>query len=180
MGIERRGPPGTLRMDPSGRPHRGAPCTEETPLRTEEPRAARRSQPRPHAGASCGQPAAAPTPSSCRSPSPSSWWLLIPHTGGAWEPLRCPTSLSASRHCSPGPQPQFPRTLGQTRSPGFLQLLLFPSPRPPGQGPECPFPCPQRAAGRHSQAQVMVTHPESGVFGNISDLDTQGRKPSSR
>ena len=104
-------------MDPSGSPHWGAPFTEEPLLSTEErplhrgaPTPARRSQ-----AAAFQRPR--PLPPSCRSPPASSGSscftslapLLIPHTGGAWEPLvshqpLClPTLRQPPSHSSPEP-----------------------------------------------------------------------------
>lgn len=94
----------------------------------------------------------------------------------------CVPPASLPPDSTPGPQPQFPRTLGQTRILAFCSHCWSPPHHPPEQGPGCPFPLPSACSWEpaHSQARAMVTHPESGVFGNISDLDTQGRNPSPR
>lgn len=154
MGIERRGPPGTLRMDPSGSPHRGAPCTEETPLRTEESRLHEGASP-PSARRSRLWPASGPA-HTLVLPVTAPFLLVVADSSHrrslgtpevSHQPLCLPTLRQAPCHSSPGPQPQFPRTLGQTRSPGFCSCCCSPPHDPQGRGLSVRSPGPQLAAG---------------------------------
>ena len=160
MGTERRSPPGTLYVDPSGSPHWGAPFTEEPLLSTEErplhrgaPTPARRSQ-----AAAFQRPR--PLPPSCRSPPASSGSscftrlapLLIPHTGGAWEPLvshqpLClPTLRQPPSHSSPEPWGK--------RASWLSAAIAGPLPTvPQSRGPGVHSPCPQPAAGSQRTAR---------------------------
>ena len=173
MGTERRSPPGTLYVDPSGSPHWGAPFTEEPLLSTEE-RPLHRGAPTPRTEEpGCGLPAAPPTPpvlqvtarflrvqlfhTSCPVADSS-------HRRSVGTPGVPPASLPPDS--TPAPQPQFPGTLGQTRILAFCSHCWSPPHGPPEQGPGCPFPLPPACSWEpaHSQAWAMVTHQSQGCL----------------
>lgn len=121
-------------MDPSGRPHRGAPCTEETPLRTEEPGAARRSQP-PSARRSQLRPASGPA-HTLVLPVTAPFLLVVADSShrrslGTPKVSHQPLCL---RTLFPRPPATVPQNLGANAQPWLSAAVAVPLPTTPRAG----------------------------------------------
>ena len=147
-------PPRNSAHGPLRQPAQGSPLHRRDPPPHGGAPAARRSQP-PSARRSRLWPASGPA-HTLVLPVTAPFLLVVADSSHrrslgtpevSHQPLCLPTLRQAPCHSSPGPQPQFPRTLGQTRSPGFCSCCCSPPYDPQGRGLSVRSPGPQLAAG---------------------------------